>query len=123
MITLKTLPQATAQGVFEQVANHLIKQGVKSETVDNNGQMNCVYRLDALKCAAGCLIAEDEYNAERIEGYSWDNLVRIGIIPESHKDLICTLQEVHDEIIVANWKEKLTAVAIEFNLDYSFLNK
>lgn len=30
MITLKTLPNATAQEVFDQVATHLLTQGEKS---------------------------------------------------------------------------------------------
>jgi len=46
MITLKTLPQATAQEVFDQVARHLLTQGKKS--ISENNQY-CMYRF--LKCS------------------------------------------------------------------------
>ena len=61
MITLKTLPQATAQEVFDQVTQHLLKQGKAARS----GTGACRYRVETrgeiLKCAAGCLIADDEY--------------------------------------------------------------
>ena len=64
MITLKTLPQATAQDVFDHVTQHLLKQGKRS--VSSTGA--CQYRTEqaegVLKCAAGCLITDDEYNSK-----------------------------------------------------------
>jgi len=122
MITLKTLPYATAQEVFEQVANHLIKQNAKSQITHGQEIAECFYRLDTLKCAAGCLIGEDEYNEKRMEGKNWDTLLMRGIVPENHDDLICDLQKVHDKKETNTWKEELIKVATEHNLDYSFLN-
>jgi hypothetical protein len=56
MITLETLPQATAQEVFDQVATHLLTQRQRSTT-----KGNCAYRGDdGLKCAAGCLLGPDD---------------------------------------------------------------
>ena len=118
MITLKTLPQATAQEVFEQVAKHLIKQNAKAQ----NDYKSCKYRHGDLKCAAGCLIAEDEYNEDIMECNGWGRLVTRDIVPENHDDLICDLQKVHDKKETNTWKEELIKVATEHNLDYSFLN-
>ena len=60
MITLKTLPQATAQEVFDQITQHLLQQGKAAKSVTGA----CRYRIETaegiLKCAAGCLIADDE---------------------------------------------------------------
>ena len=70
MITLKTLPQATAQEVFDQVAKHLLTQMKKSvakraaESASDSKDY-CMYRgFDGTKCAAGCLISDDEYKPE-----------------------------------------------------------
>ena len=117
MITLKTLPEATAQEVFEQVAKHLIKQNDKS--IDYG---LCRYKKVRLTCAAGCLIGDNEYNEERMERNSWITLVKEKLVPKNHSDLICDLQKVHDNKDVDKWKEELTKVAIAHNLDYSFLN-
>ena len=66
-ITLKTLEQATAQEVFDQVAEHMLTQYELSMLNDT-----CVYRgYSGLKCAAGCLIGDDEYNNELMEGFTW----------------------------------------------------
>lgn len=64
MITLKTLPQASEQEVLDQIAVHLLTQKQKcnngKDQTDPNYQ--CLYRNEeGLKCAAGCLIADDEY--------------------------------------------------------------
>lgn len=37
--------------------------------------------MDDLKCAAGCLIGDDEYNKDILEGYNWDSLSSIGYVP------------------------------------------
>ena len=61
MITLATLEQATAQQVFTQVKNHLLKQNEKSMI---NGI--CAYRgSNGLQCAAGCLMSDEEANKLR----------------------------------------------------------
>lgn len=110
-ITLATLPQATAQEVFDQVATHLLKQNKKSENL-----VRCAYRgPDGLKCAAGCLISDQEYD-ELMEGKPWHMLVDSGDCPVEHHSLICTLQKVHDEGSVEDWSTLLQAVATKFNL-------
>ena len=92
MITLKTLPQATEQEVFDQVATHLINQKVRSASQLG---VSCYYRQDDLKCAAGCLISDDEYDVS-IEGKAWSSLVYRSMVPSTHEDLITGLQEIQD---------------------------
>jgi hypothetical protein len=76
MITLKTLKNSTDQEVFDQVANHLLTQNKRSVSATDNTL--CVYRSpDGLKCAAGCLIADDEYDP-RMEGSNWKEMYERG---------------------------------------------
>lgn len=113
-ITLATLPQATAQQVFDQVAKHLLTQGRKS--IDREWGM-CMYRGDSgAVCAAGCLILDAEYKKE-MEEKSWFTLATIGWVPPAHSSLIDSLQSVHDHSIVEEWLEKLKEVAIQHNLN------
>lgn len=92
-ITLATLPQATAQEVYSQVRKHLLTQKIKSMSEERKG---CVYHgPDGLMCAAGCLIAEQEYR-ETMEGRIWKYLVEDCVVPAVHSALIAKLQEIHD---------------------------
>ena len=55
-INLSNLAQASTQEVFDFVAIHLLTQNEKS-----GDDQVCYYRSPTgLKCAAGCLIADDE---------------------------------------------------------------
>lgn len=126
MITLKTLPQATAQEVFDQVANHLLTQNTHSKQVD--GPM-CLYRSKSekdgstLKCAAGCLIADDEY-LTIFEAVNWSDVVKDNpkIVPDTHSDLIRSLQIVHDSHVPSRWKNRLKLVADCYKLNTDVLN-
>lgn len=116
MITLKTLPQATAQEVFDQVKNHLLEQGVKAIT--SGSIKRCRYLTDiGLKCAAGCFIAGDEYSPE-MEGLAWSELVANAQVPDFHLHLIRALQQVHDDYYPAQWVNELKLVAEQYNLKY-----
>lgn len=107
MLTLATLPKATAQEVFDQVAKHLLEQGAKSVTPDGT----CVYYGEGgLRCAAGCLIGEDEYKF-CMEGNSWDDLVYFADVPSKHLELISQLQDLHDSIPVEEWRSSLGTLA------------
>jgi len=120
MITLATLKDATEQQVFDQVAIHMIKQGKKSLT----GVGNCAYRgVDGLKCAAGCLIADDEYNpAFDIENNSWYKLVDNGYVPDYHSKLIIQLQRLHDNSPERHWESELRGMAFGRGLSDEVLN-
>jgi hypothetical protein len=114
MITLATLPQATAQEVFDQVAIHLLTQGEKAV---KDG--TCLYRTESgLKCAAGALMSDEEYAAlpENDRKSSWRNLVYATLAPFEHVDLINSLQHIHDSANVDNWERYLLITARDFNL-------
>lgn len=125
-ICLANLEQATAQEVFNQVARHLLKQKKKSIIRDK-----CFYRgEDGLACAAGCLISDEEYKAQRDasqygnkfeDAGSWSMLVTNDLVPNKHSHLICRLQTVHDRSAISDWKARLWEVAKEFGLDDSVL--
>lgn len=110
MITLKTLPDATAQQVFDQVVTHLRKQGQQSLGSDGD----CAYRgRYGLMCAAGCLIADDEYDQHFDTAYdtTWDKHVERGNFPSDHRDLIKSLQVIHDDTEVSEWERDFKELA------------
>lgn len=114
MITLKTLPQATAQEVFDQAANHLLTQNEKS--MHGPG---CEYKnLKGLKCAAGCFISDKEYNYG-VENNSWEELVADKLVPEEHSKLIQGLQYIHDDYLVEEWEEELKSLASRYKLTFT----
>ena len=121
MITLKTLPMASEQEVFNQVAAHLIEQNKRSEEPrETEGAGNtCLYKSGDKACAAGCLIGDDEYNQKSMEYIPWGDLVLIGFVPPEHKDLIARLQHVHDYQDVENWERELEKLAREKNLQWN----
>lgn len=113
MITLKTLPTSTAQEVFDTVYIHLLKQNQKSKS---NNENSCMYRgSNSLKCAAGCIISDDEYSSD-MEYVSWKSLAANGIVPSDHVDLILSLQDIHDSYKPSNWKSELSILATNLNL-------
>ena len=118
MITLKTLSEATAQDVFNQVARHLLRQDEKS--IRPNG---CAYRgEEGLKCAAGCLIGDDEYDPS-LEGKLWVSLVNDRKVCSNHSYLIEKLQVVHDSQPPECWKDKLFYIATLFDLNTDVLKE
>lgn len=119
-ITLATLSEATAQEVYSQVRNHLLTQGRKSERWCKDEQLRniaiCVYHSeDGTRCAAGCLVADEEYS-ESFEGDSWAGLVRRGWVPDTHSALIERLQMIHDSFPPADWLFSLDYLAQESDL-------
>lgn len=128
MITLKTLKYATAQEVFDQVAEHLLTQKEQSLDPDKHNDV-CVYRAPkGLKCAVGCLIADDEY-LEEWEGAGWaiigQNIAKDLDIDfdGEHENLLIRLQSVHDNYEPQLWLNKLQQLAKEEGLDTETLDK
>lgn len=124
-ITLATLKDATDQQVFDQVVNHLRKQGKRAYDYVNEA---CAYRVmssdgEVLKCAAGCLIGDDEYTPEmdnNDEGTSWVQLVERGQAPAFHRELIRQLQNIHDgSINITDWEMGFAEVASMYDLAYT----
>lgn len=124
MITLATLPNASAQEVFNHIALHLLKQNARS-LKRSNGSV-CAYKsYDGLRCAAGCIISDLEYNDE-FEGKSWFGLVDAGRVPKNHAILISDFQKMHDREIPIDWPDEIKEIARKHNLSYQvvedFLN-
>ena len=128
MITLKTLKYATKQEVFDQVAEHLLNQNKQSLDPDKYNDI-CVYRAPGgLKCAVGCLIADDEYLKEW-EGKGWGIIgpniaLDLGIdYNREHEYLLITLQNIHDNFDTAMWLDRLKGLAKAEELNTKTLEK
>lgn len=112
----------TPQEVFDKVVTHLRKQGRSSR----NGK--CLYRYGDLKCAAGCLIEDEEYRPF-MDGDSDTSIGRILHHPDTpvsmrerlapHLELISSLQNLHDNRGVPDWENELSDVARDFDLQYT----
>ena len=113
MITLRTLPYATEQQVFDQVYLHLMQQGHKSYMTKNGDEHGCcAYRgHGGDKCAAGCLIGDREYNMDKMEGQLWSGLMEARLVPHAHWQLISELQAIHDQYNERCWLEQFTNLA------------
>lgn len=120
-ITIATLPAATAQAVFDQIARHLLTQNAKAlEQIATDVNPACRYRGDnGTKCAAGILIADEEYTRDFERIGSWNSLVIRGYAPVDHAALIIALQHVHDGGSPSTWPADLIDVARAYELDPS----
>jgi hypothetical protein len=108
-ITLATLPEATAAEVFNFVAHHLLTQFAMSAE-----ESRCRYRIGNLKCAAGCLISDDEYDKD-YESISWTGLSKGNLVPAKHSLLIQDLQQIHDgDDSPKRWPERIEKLAKTF---------
>lgn len=67
------------------------------------------------------MIADEEYT-ERMDNDSdettWHYLVEEGVFPDYHKDLISSLQNVHDNNFPNEWREELSLEAERFKLEF-----
>lgn len=128
-ITLATLPEKSAQEVFDYVATHLLTQNERSilsyddtEYFEDENIIGCMYRGEnGLKCAAGCLMSDEEYKPEW-EGIIWAELTTFKHVPNAHIFLIRALQEIHDQHPPKEWKRQLKLLAESRQLDSSVLN-
>lgn len=101
------------QVLFDTVAKHLLKQNEKSKI----GGDTCLYRGPrGLKCAAGCLIPDDEYSIT-MENKTWDKLAFFKIVPTTNESLIGKLQQIHDYFDPESWLNELYELAAELNLN------
>lgn len=91
------------QKIFDTVSNHLLTQNQKA--INDIG--NCKYRYGNLKCAAGCLISDSDYEFF-MEGFSVLELEYFkNRFDESELKLLSKLQTIHDQYPVKDWKSKL----------------
>lgn len=116
-VTLATLGQATEQQVFDQVVTHLLTQKSRS-SIDGV----CAYRgLNDMRCAAGSLMDEHEYNP-LFEGCTWDVLIQEHGVPTDHQLLIKALQNIHDRTKPESWVFELYSLARQFQLNVAALD-
>lgn len=119
MITLKTLPRANKQQIFDQVAKHMLTQMKKSTMTDENGAKFCMYKgPEGLSCAAGCLIADDEYDPE-FENKTWHSLADCRNVPRRNSELIGLLQRIHDNNEPVEWEGLLRELAKNYKLEWN----
>lgn len=110
-ITLKTLHLFSRQEVFDYITSHLLKQGVGSFRNNGMSAYRAAYRnADGTRCAAGCLIADDEYDSS-FEGRCWDVLIYRKKVPKFHAHLIVLLERVHENFPPQKWAEQFRHTA------------
>lgn len=88
------------QEVFDTVVRHLAKQGAKSAVMKKGetgtSYERCMYRgPDGLKCAAGALINDDEYDPS-MEGVVFGSMSKRPARLAPFEHLINRLQVAHD---------------------------
>jgi hypothetical protein len=112
----RNLHESSAQEVFDYVANHLITQNDQSRAIGGA----CRYKSHCGKktCSGGCLIHPDDYKAT-FEGLEWGRVSEI-LEEETHQELIISLQDLHDQEPVEDWKDELINLARRENLTVNF---
>lgn len=116
----------TPQEIFDRVAAHLLNQGRRSVRTDEF--YGCAYRgRDGLRCAAGALIPDDEYNPD-FEGEPVTRrriLLAIGVSPNDGDavTLLARLQDMHDEKMPSRWESELEELAAERGLSTEILRR
>lgn len=114
-----TIPDSK-QEIFDIISNHLLTQMKRCDVPGPKGVNLCKYlNPNGLKCAAGILIPNDQYNPE-FEGKSWDTLVNEKYVEDKHQFLIYELQGIHDWTKPEDWKIKLIQFAKQYKLTPSF---
>ena len=110
-ITTETLPNATAQQVFDEAVTYFINNPFRCSTTNGSGDVVCLYRDEkGNTCVGGNYITEEKYSDE-MENLCWNSLVENGYVPEDHNYLISSLQEIHDNDKYKNQEERLEKIA------------
>lgn len=115
----------SSQEIFDKIVSHLRSQGERA--VSAGGA--CYYRIGKLKCAAGCLISDEDYR-ESFEGKSIQGLILHSAISPSlfeilstHSGLIRALQFVHDQEENPHiWEVEFDRIAKAYGLKVSAWN-
>ena len=120
-ISVANLDTATMQEVFDFIAYKLLEQGKQSLAEDDSNV--CLYHgPNGLRCAAGFLLS-DEVSTEGLEGCGWGDLVADSMVPSAHRNIISSMQNVHDLNAPSEWPRLLRDRAVShFFLSTSFLD-
>ena len=83
----------------------------------------CAYRGDDnLKCAAGCLMSDDEYQRDWDDHPTgWPVLIGRGAVNANNAMFISVLQELHDGSKPEEWRGRLISLASSRALCSDFL--
>jgi hypothetical protein len=124
----------TPQEIFDKVATHLAKQGHRAVDGDS-----CMYRgSKGTMCAMGCLIPDEEYNHDTMEGRGASVLLVHYFVQDkpvmmqlyNNRELVRELQASHDVSDreaglsgrPATINGRLREVASQFSLDVSIID-
>lgn len=106
------------QEIFDKVTTHLLQQNERAVSYIGS----CSYRgIGNTMCAVGCLITDDEYMQE-MEGSSVYGLYNSELLPAHlcpHITLLEQMQNIHDNIPVAEWPRALFGYAVNNCLTYN----
>jgi hypothetical protein len=131
---METIPEMSAQEIFDKVVEHLAKQGKRARIAVSPGDFRCKYRTpDGLKCAVGVLIPDELYDPEMDSGIvDILYILKQGKFPQlnlliRHMYLLAALQSIHDneDNWAYPWKmpEELEACGNNFGLDTSSISQ
>lgn len=127
--------EGNPQQLFDDVVNHLRKQGCKASGKNLYGDIStCLYRGDnGTKCAIGGIIPDELYNPI-LENRTCHSIMyptdlsddkkplclQVGnLIGLSNESLADRLQVIHDADNVEDWEEGFKKVADEYHLVYT----
>lgn len=118
-MNLTTINNYSLQEIFDFVSNHLLTQNERCVNENIAETFSCNYKSEkGLKCAVGCLMSDEEYDV-KLEGYGVkDDKFDKFNISEDRKDLLSTLQIIHDTTIPDSWKTELEMFAKNLHLEF-----
>lgn len=110
----KLLPFMSREDVWELGIAHLRMQGEKSQkrqTTKDNFPIATICRYEGpngLCCAAAPFIPEFDQD---MEGKSWSQLVILGEVVDIHREVLESLQNLHDKFPVLQWLSRGRIIA------------
>src|SRR5260221_13116364 len=100
------------QEIFDTVKEHLWKQNRKSSRYSGG----CFYRgPDGLKCAAGCLIPDEDYKPSMEGRYIYGLSYFKKKFNDKELKLVQALQDIHDGYDPSQWSVEFENTAVKFN--------
>ena len=113
-VTIHNLAESTAQEVYDFICAHLEKQDRQSHV--HSACRNRVIDEDGtiLKCAAGCLIPDEDYMKLVAKEGNWRHMCDINNFSTCHYSLIEDLQNYHDNCFGEH--NHLVEIAKRYNL-------
>ena len=123
-MTIQEINNKSFQEIFDFVANHLLTQNARAIGEDGT----CLYRCGDLKCAVGALISDEDYNYSfemqnlRVLADKEEKTI-FSDIEESRLAFLIHLQAIHDDYVIEEWPEKLSALGSYFELSNKILEK